>query len=60
MCYFNLKYDHNKNMMFDDVGDIVYNIFDFIEPNDLFLLKCNKKSLVTYGRYGQLVEVVYY
>lgn len=60
MCYFSqLYYDSRQNIMFDEDGDIVYNIFDFIKPNDLFLFKHHKKNIITYGRYGQMVEIVY-
>ena len=61
MCEFcQLYYDSIRNIMTDDMGYIVYNIFDYMTPNDLFMLRKNKKDmLIEHNRYGQFVEVIY-
>lgn len=61
MCDFcRLYYVADQNVVTDEEGDIVYDIFNYVTPNEFLLFKHNKKDLITDGRYGQLVELVYF
>jgi hypothetical protein len=39
-----LQYDSETNIMYDEDGYIVFNIFSIIDPNTLYLFKKGKKS----------------
>ena len=52
-------YDARKNIVFDESGDIVYDIFDIINPNILYLLKTKKENMFVYTPNGEYVELIY-
>lgn len=54
-----LYYDIEANLMFDEHGNIMYNIFSLISPNDLYLFKKNKKTMDVYGRSGGNIELIW-
>lgn len=54
-----LFYDEHNNIIWDEWGEIVFNIFEIITPNVLALFKKQKGYMVTYSTSGQLIELVY-
>jgi hypothetical protein len=54
-----LFYDEVQNLLMDSEGYIVYNIFEIICPNDLFLFKTQKEDLMVRGKNGQYVELIW-
>jgi len=60
MCDFcQLYYDSHDNLIKDDMGFIVFGIFDYITPNQFFLFKLKRADMIVESRYGQLVEIIY-
>lgn len=61
MCnFFRLYYVVDQNIVTDDEGEVIFDIYDYITPNEFYLFKQQKKDLITDGRYGQLVELIYW
>ena len=56
---YQLFYDPGENIMFDESGFIVFNIFDFINPNIFFLFKTKKQDMLTHNKDGCPVELYY-
>jgi hypothetical protein len=54
-----LHYDAEENVMRDMNEYIIFNIFKYITPNDLFMFKKNKQNMITYGRSGEKVTLLY-
>jgi hypothetical protein len=54
-----LYYDVEANLMYDECGKEMFNIFSLIRPNDLYLFKKNKETMEVYGRNGGLIELVW-
>lgn len=54
-----LYYDVEKNLIFDEGGYTVYNIFGIITPQALLLFQQKKEDMFFYGVEGQLVELYY-
>jgi hypothetical protein len=54
-----LYYDKERNIMIDDGGFEVTNIFSIVAPYLLNLFKMKKESMCCFGRAGQIVELVY-
>jgi hypothetical protein len=52
-------YNEEKNIMIDEDGQEIFNIFSIITPNALYLFKENKEDMFVYGIHGELVELVY-
>lgn len=52
-----LYYDEEANVMYDEYGITVFNIFSIISPNDLYLFKKEKKTRVVVGVAGGEVEI---
>lgn len=52
-------YDRETNLMFDDGGYIIWNIYDYISPQMFYLFKTNMEDMVVYGNQGQVVELFY-
>jgi len=55
----NLKYDSTENVVYDEGGAIVFNIFSIITPNELYMFKLKKKNAVLDMIEGGLVELQY-
>ena len=41
-----LYYDKYKNVLVDEVGFIVYDMYAYITPNEFMLFKTNKKWMI--------------
>lgn len=54
-----LYYDKDKNVMMDDAGFVVFDIFHIISPNTLYLFKTKKEDMFVYGTDGQPVVLIY-
>ena len=52
-------YDPERNVMIDECGFTVFDIFDYIKPSVLFLFKKNKQYMTTWTRWGDMVELIY-
>lgn len=60
MCdYVSYYYDDERNVMIDEDGTEIFNIFEIIPPNMLYLFKTKKQDMFVYGVDGQYVELVY-
>lgn len=53
-------YDRENNRMINCDGDIVFDIYSYISPNQLMLFKHTHVNTVLIGVSGQLVELIYY
>ena len=58
-CAIALFYDADGNYFFDSMGDIVYNLFDYITPNDLIVFKSMYEDLCIIKPHGVYVEMFY-
>ena len=54
-----LYYEPETNMIYDDDGWVLYNIFSLITPQDLMLFKNKMRDMRVYGRNGRLVDLIY-
>ena len=54
-----LSYDPNLNMIFDEYGHIVYNIFHFVSPIMLSIFKQRKETMIINGKNGEVIELTY-
>jgi len=54
-----LRYDSESNMIFDEDGDIIYNIFKFISPIMFSIFKEKKDRMVVTGIDDEVVELLY-
>ena len=54
-----LMYDPEENVMRDLNGYIIFDIFKFITPNELLVFKENKVNVITNGRDGNKVTLIY-
>lgn len=54
-----LFYDEERNVMIDFNGRVVFNIFEIISPNVLFLFKKHKEHMVVRGRNGVRIELIW-
>jgi len=54
-----IYYDRFTNMFDDEYGELVFNIFSIITPNDLLLFKQNKKTIFVNNLKGGVVKMVY-
>ena len=57
--YVSYYYDDERNVMIDEDGTEIFNIFEIISPNMLYLFKTKKQDMFVYGVDGQYVELVY-
>jgi hypothetical protein len=55
-----LYYDIEANVMCDEDGFPIFNIFSIISANDLFMFKKNEKTVKVYGILGGLVELIWH
>jgi len=54
-----LYYDVDENVMLDEYGDVMFNIFSLVHPNDLLLFKKGKKDRFVNGLLDSPVLLVY-
>jgi len=54
-----LHYDSLENVMRDRNEYIIFNIFKYITPNDLYLFKKNKENMITFGKNGKNITLIY-
>ena len=55
-----LYYDERDNVMIDEWGQIVFNIFEIITPSILALFKHKKEYMIVYGKkYNHPIELIY-
>ncbi|MFA6661466.1 MAG: hypothetical protein WCS56_00365 [Bacilli bacterium] len=54
-----LYYDIEENVMYNEYGDTVFNIFSIISPNDLYLFKRERHSKEVPGVNGGSVELIW-
>jgi hypothetical protein len=54
-----LWYDDVRNVMMDEGGYVIFNIFYIISPQVLSLFKKKKEYMIVHGQQGQLVELFY-
>jgi len=52
-------YFEKDNTLRDELNEIIFNIFSIITPNELYLFKYNKESVVLDGIQGGLVHLIY-
>jgi len=52
-------YNKEKNIMIDEDGFEIFNIFNIISPNSLFLFKYKKDDMFVFGTSGKVVELIY-
>lgn len=55
---YTIYYDEEKNVMIDCDGFMLFDIFDLITPNDLFLFKSKKEDMLIRGK-RHLVELIW-
>lgn len=55
-----LHYDADLNVMRDKNEYIIFNIFKFITPKELYLFKKNKEDMVALGYNGNRVTLLYF
>jgi len=56
-----LFYDEERNIFIDEDGFIVWDLFEIITPNDLFLFKLNKEyMLVKHVSMKEVLVEMYY
>ena len=54
-----LFYDEEENVMMDECGFVITNIFNIISPNALFLFKRLREDLFVVGTHGQNVGLIF-
>lgn len=54
-----LYYDLDMNVMYDEYGNTVFNIFSIISPSDLYLFKKEERSKEVPGVNGGSVELIW-
>jgi hypothetical protein len=55
-----LYYYSQDNTFDDEDGNIMFNLFSLIPPNDLFMFKKNKKSVCLDGVHGGKISLIYF
>jgi hypothetical protein len=56
---YRLYYYPDNNIIVDECGFTIYNIFGIIDPNTLYLFKKNKESVVVRSISGGEIELHY-
>ena len=54
-----MHYDFEKNCFIDEMGETIYNIFDYITPNELFIFREEKEDLFIIKPNGGYVEIIF-
>lgn len=52
-------YDKDKNVMIDEGGYAMFNIFNYVTPSQLMFFKSTKESMAFFGTDGNKVELIY-
>lgn len=55
---FTIYYDPEFNLFEDENGEIVYDIFNYLSPNELMLLKEKRGTIYKNGPIGVMYEIV--
>lgn len=59
MADFTFYYDIDENYLFDEFGNVVYNIYNYITPNDFMLFKVKQEDMIVRTRRGLDIELLY-
>lgn len=59
MADFTFYYDRDENYLFDEFGNVVFNIYNYITPNDFMLFKVKQKDMIVRTRRGLDIELLY-
>jgi len=54
-----LYYDLEENIMIDEAGNAVFNLYNIIRPNDFMMFRRNKESVIVVGIWGGYIELVW-
>lgn len=54
-----LYYDVEENIMLNETGEVVFNIFSIVHPNDLYLFKKKRDTMKVRGVSGGSVELIW-
>jgi len=52
-------YYEEQNLMFDEDGFPVFNIFEYITPNEFFIFKTNKEYMIIIEPNRPVIELIY-
>ena len=55
-----LYYDVKENIMYDEYGAVMHNVFSIVDSNTLHLFKKGKKTVEVRGILGGTIELVWY
>ena len=53
-----LLYNPQKNIFVDECGFVIYNIYEFVDPNTIFLFK-EKKEFMHVEYNGRSIDLIY-
>lgn len=56
---FTFYYDRDENYLFDEFDNVVYNIYNYITPNDFMLFKVKQEDMIVRTRRGLVIELLY-
>lgn len=59
MADFTFYYDRDGNYLFDEDGNVVYNIYNYITPNDFLLFVTHQVDMMVRTRRGLVIELLY-
>ena len=59
MADFTFYYDRDENYLFDEFGNVVYNIYNYITPNDFLLFVTHQEDMIVRTRRGLDIELLY-
>jgi hypothetical protein len=54
-----LYYNIERNIMEDEGGYEIPNLFSIISPNAFYLFRKKKEDMVVYGVNGRIIELLY-
>ena len=57
--YYILFYDEVKNIMVDEGGFMIFDIFSIISPNVYYLFKYHKEDMITRDKKGNIIELIW-
>ena len=59
MADFTFYYDIDENYLFDEDDNVVYDIYNYITPNDFMLFITKKEDMMVRTRRGLVIELLY-
>lgn len=59
MADFTFYYDRDENYLFDEFGNVVFNIYNYITPNDFLLFITHQEDMIVRTRRGLDIELLY-